>query len=180
MEDNTIRTHGVVFVNGREMRQVPGYDRYAVNVLGLVYDFKEEVFVISTLDEHGYALLRLKHDRGNWINEYAHIFSAKAWLLNTKRRKNVGHNNLITDNSHDNLFWKKGSPRPIEREIKSKSGVEFKCGEEHPRFKGWYITEFGKFDNLGDVALAHNVNKSTMKRRFDKGMYQFIEKKTTL
>ena len=169
----------MVYANGVEMRQVPGFERYAVNRLGLVYDFETEWFVLSDLTADGYAVVRLRRDDGVWGRVYCHEFSARAWMLNPKRRRGVAHKSLtITDNGWENLQWVKGGAKTMDSgernrgivcgEVKKKMS-DAKIGARNPRFIGYYVTEIGAFDSLERAAELHGVNKSTMKRRFDRG-----------
>lgn len=187
-----------VVVNGNLMRQVYGYSRYAVNRIGVIWDFKRG----KMLDPHGadgeYRYIRLVGDNGDRKNWLHHRFVAVAWVDNPHRRNEVNHiNGRKSDNYAENLEWvthrenirhahamglvkvRSGEGhhqygKPIPNATKAKMR-EAKVGERHPRFKGWYLTPLGRFESLEEAGAAHGMSSVAMYKRFKKLAYKPLD-----
>ena len=185
-------------VNGNLMRQVHGFSRYAVNRIGIVWDFKREKMLVPNGKDGGYRYITLIGDDGSRRNWLHHRLVAMAWIENPKRRPEVNHIDGVKTNNHvENLEWVSHREnmrhafdngliimpsgenhfmygKQVPKETKKKMSAA-KIGEKHPRFKGWYLTPLGRFDSLEAAGFAHGVSKEAMYKRFRKIAYEPIE-----
>lgn len=116
-----------------------------------------------------------------------HRFVALAWIPNPKNKPWVNHKNGIkTDNRIENLEWttiaeniQHAYDTGLKRKLKGvlapmygrKAGdstrklmSDKKMGENHPKFKGWYITPKGRFPSIIDAANAEGCDRRRIVR----------------
>ena len=157
-----------------------------------------------TTGKPGYLQVWLKHKDGTSHWHKVHRLVAKLFVVNYKpsTNKEVGHKDNNKQNNHyKNLYWtdhggnirdaiKSGlsifgrnnpeHPRLGKKHSKeSKSAMSAaKLGENHPKFKGWYVYEGKQYSSLQELATALGTYVMKAQRMFKKGLIKFKPKKS--
>jgi len=176
------------------------YDNhYTISQQGEVYSYYKNK-ILPPHDNNGYKMVMLKlNNKQKW--HYIHRLVAQHFIPNPEHKTWVNHKDgNRSNNDISNLEWStpkeniqhsydclgRKAPQGFNHCMKGKhpsnetrkKQSESKIGEKHPKFKGWYITPFGKFASIRECAEAENTYQMKIIRYYKNNQpgYYFFPK----
>lgn len=166
--------------------KVMDWGPYAVSSDGRVYNlnsYKKDAakrWLKAVEGSGGFLKYRLQGYSGEYRWFAAHRLVAMLWVRGrTKNRSEVRHKDGNKKNNHyKNLVWvtrsenlKRGRKR-VSPDTRQKMS-EAKKGENHPRFKGWYIEGGRRYASVGELARKMGTYPTAVYRMVEKGLVGF-------
>jgi hypothetical protein len=161
--------------------QLDGSSHCYINTAGAVLSTgNRRPAFLKQQDNNGYKQVSIKLDTGGRGFPYVHRLVAARFIPNPEGKPDVNHiDGNKGNNDVRNLEWctesentrhayatglmkaKQGVEhhrygKPHDAETKAKMAAA-KLGENHPKFKGWYITPAGRFASANAGAVANNT-----------------------
>lgn len=170
---------------------------YAVTDRGAVYSFLKGKWLRGHKNNSGYLQVFLVGYDGSkrWYKIHRMVGELYVYNRRPKTAIEVHHKDHNKENNHHkNLKWVTHSEnirlgyeggyrrrlRPMtNRHHSAEARVKMaaaKVGEKHPKFKGWYVWEGGRYSSLKELAGVLGITTTTAHRLVKKGVVEFLLK----